>query len=59
MEGELDPFDFDLAERLHLTVAQLPHAVSRREYFQWRAYTVYRNAQQELALKEAVKSGRR
>ena len=55
MEGELDAFDFDLAERLGVTVAQLPHVMSNREYQQWRAYTVYRNAQYELAVKKPEK----
>lgn len=47
VEGELDPFDFLLAERLHLTLEQVG-AMSNREYLAWRAWRVYVNAMEEL-----------
>ena len=51
MEGELDPFDFMLAEQLGMTVAQMRETLSNQEYLQWRAFYVWRNAQQELEAK--------
>lgn len=53
MDGQLDPFDFYLAENLHMTKAQLGD-MSNDEYVQWRAFTVYRDAMRELAMKEAT-----
>lgn len=47
MEGELDPFDFVLAEALHLTLAQV-NALSNNEYQRWRAYHVWRAAMAEM-----------
>jgi hypothetical protein len=50
MEGEMDPFDFTLAEALGRTVDELgsmPHV----EYLKWRAYYVWREAQRELERK--------
>jgi hypothetical protein len=47
MEEEMDPFDFVLAERLHLTLAQVG-AMSNNEYLRWRAFYVYRDAMAEL-----------
>ena len=43
MEGELDPFDFLLAEQLGITLAQVG-AMSNNEYLRWRAWHVYRTA---------------
>jgi len=57
VEEELDPFDFSLAEALGMTVETMRATISNREYLEWRAYSVWRNAQQELALK-AAKAGR-
>ena len=51
MEGELDPFDFVLAEAIGKTIAEIG-AMSNREYLSWRAFHVYRNAMRELASKE-------
>ena len=48
VEGDLDPFDFLLAERLHLTLAQVG-AMSNNEYLRWRAWHVYRAAMDEVA----------
>lgn len=53
MEEELDPFDFSLAEALGMTVEHLRQTMSNREYLEWRAFTVWRNAKIELATKEA------
>lgn len=53
MEGELDPFDFVLAESLHMTVEEMRDRMSNNEYLQWRAFYVWRNAEQELAEKTA------
>lgn len=47
MEGELDPFDFVLAETLHLTLAQVG-ALSNNEYLRWKAWHVYRAAMAEM-----------
>lgn len=49
MTGDLDTFDFDLAERLGMTVERMRNEMTNAEYLQWRAYTVWKNAQQELA----------
>jgi uncharacterized membrane protein len=48
MEGDLDPFDFLLAEHLHRTLAEL-QSMTTREYLAWRAFFVWRKVQQELA----------
>ena len=47
MEGDLDPFDFVLAERLGMTLAQVG-AMSNNEYTRWRAFYVYRDAMSEM-----------
>jgi len=47
MEGDLDPFDFQLCERLGLTLAQLG-AMSNNEYLRWRAWHTYRNAMADM-----------
>lgn len=55
---ELDPFPFTLAKALGMTVETMltgvPTPLSMREYLSWRAYYVWRNAQEELAMKEAT-----
>jgi 2'-5' RNA ligase len=51
MEHEMDSFPFVLAERLHLTLAQIGE-MSNAEYVAWRAFHVYRNAMEELAAQE-------
>ena len=51
--GELDPFAFSLAEALGMTIEQIQDSMSIREYLGWRAFNVWRNAQQELAFKSA------
>lgn len=50
MEGELDPFDFMLAEGLGITLAQIGE-MSNNEYTRWRAFYTYRAAMQEMASK--------
>lgn len=47
MEGDLDPFDFMLAEQLGLTLAQVGE-MSNNEYVRWRAWHVYRQAMAEM-----------
>jgi hypothetical protein len=47
MEGDLDVFDFQLAERLGVTLAMVG-AMSNREYLAWKAFYVYRAAMQEM-----------
>jgi hypothetical protein len=47
MEGELDPFDFMLAERLGMTLAQVGE-MSNNEYIRWRAFHVWRQAMAEM-----------
>lgn len=58
VEGELDPFAFSLAEALGMTLEQMLNTMSSREYYQWRAFNVWRNAQHELERK-AAKAERR
>lgn len=50
MEGEIDVFDFLLAEGLGMTLEQIGN-MTNNEYLRWRAFYVYRNAQQELKAK--------
>jgi hypothetical protein len=60
MEGDLDPFEFSLAEALGMTVEEMRANMSNDEYLKWRAFNVWRNAQHELATKEvSVSNGRR
>jgi hypothetical protein len=47
MQGDLDPFDFVLAETLHLTLEQVD-AMSNHEYLRWRAWHTYRAAMAEM-----------
>lgn len=47
MEGEMDAFDFILAERLGMTLAQVD-AMSNNEYVRWRAFAVYRAAMADM-----------
>ena len=47
MEEALDPFPFVLAEKLHMTLAQLDD-MSNAEYLSWRAFHVWRDAMAEL-----------
>jgi hypothetical protein len=44
MLGELDPFDFVLAETLHMTVEEMNRRLSNAEYLAWRAFFIYRDA---------------
>lgn len=55
MLGELDPFDYVLAERLHCTVEELTARVSNLEYHRWRAFFAYRKAMEELELERAAR----
>lgn len=48
MTGELDPFDFELAARLGMTVERMRASLSNQEYLQWRAKAVYDRARREL-----------
>lgn len=52
MEGEIDPFDFILAESLHMTVQQV-REMSNLEHTEWRAFYVYRNAMVEFEKEKA------
>ena len=54
MEGELDPFDFSLAESLGMTVERMRDEMANNEYHQWRAFYTWRNAQRELARNTAA-----
>ena len=36
-----------------MTVEQMRNTMTNREYLEWRAFNVLRNAQQELAVKAA------
>lgn len=48
MAGELDPFDYDLADALGTTVAGMRAMIGNDEYLQRRALAVYRAAMLEL-----------
>lgn len=52
MDGELDVFDFYLAEGLGKTLAEV-EAMSNPEYVRWRAFYVWRNAQRDLERNKA------
>lgn len=43
MEGDLDVFPFQLAERLGMTLAQIGQ-MSNNEFLRWKAFYVYRAA---------------
>ena len=51
MEGEADPFDFILAEKLGMTVARMRNEMSNHEYIGWRAFYTWRAAMRELESK--------
>lgn len=64
MTGQLDPFDFVLAERLGMTVEEMLNRISNREYLMWRAFYRYRNEMERLEWERAkaeaqVKRGKR
>jgi hypothetical protein len=48
MLGELDPFDFVLAETLHMTVEEMNQRLSNAEYLQWRAFFSFREAMRDM-----------
>ena len=52
MEGELDPFDFMLAEALGMTVDEMTARMPNIEYLRWQAFYRWRAAQRELARKK-------
>jgi hypothetical protein len=47
MEGDLDVFDFTLAEALGLTLADIGR-MSNNEYIRWRAFYAYRAAMRDM-----------
>lgn len=59
MEGDLEAFDFVLAQDLHMTVEEMQRRMSNREYLAWKAFYVYREAQGRLALDTAAAARRR
>ena len=48
MEEELDPFEWQLAESLGMTLRQMADGMSEREYASWRAFFIYRREMQKL-----------
>jgi hypothetical protein len=48
MLGELDSFDFVLAETLHMTVEDMRLRLSNAEYLQWRAFFTYRESMRSM-----------
>ena len=58
MLGEMDPFEFALAEKLGRSVEELKATVSAGELVRWRAFWVWRAAQVEHAQKEAAMRAR-
>lgn len=57
-EGELDSFDFTLAENLHMTVGQMQSVMDNREYVQWRSFYAYRQKMRDFEMKKARARGR-
>lgn len=49
-DGDVE-FEFQLAELLHRTVAQLRQDLSQREFVQWYVYLVRKRQREELAEK--------
>lgn len=49
MLGEMDPFEFALAEKLGRSVEELKATVSAGELIRWRAFYVWRHGQVEHA----------
>lgn len=47
MEGDDEPFDYVLAENLHMTVDQMRSIITNDEWLRWKAFYVYRAAQLE------------
>jgi len=50
MEGQLDPFDFVLAEALGLSLSEV-RALPNAEHVEWRAFYKYREAMREFKSK--------
>jgi hypothetical protein len=48
MDEEMDPFEFVLAEKLHMSVKAMRESLGNDEYLAWRAFHVYRAAMREL-----------
>lgn len=59
MEGELDPFDYLLAEKLGATIEEMHDRLSNREYLAWRAFYVYRDAMIAFETEKAKKEAKR
>ena len=55
--GELEVFDFILAEALHMTIEEMRNRMSNQEWVQWAAFYSWRDRQRELAMRMAT-SGR-
>ena len=53
MDGTLEPFDFVLAEALHMTTEELRDRMSNQEYVQWAAFYSWRDKQREMAMRMA------
>jgi hypothetical protein len=51
VEGNLDAFEFVLAEKLGMTLAEIGE-MSNNEFIRWRAFYSYRAAQRELQSKK-------
>lgn len=56
MEGEQDPFEFQLARELHMTVDGMNGSMTELEYQQWRGFYVWEAAERELE-RNAKKAG--
>ena len=50
MTGELDAFDYVLAEALGMTVAEMQVRMGNDEFTRWRAFHTYRAAMRKLEL---------
>jgi hypothetical protein len=53
MDGTLEPFDFVLAEALHMTTEELRDRMSNQEYVQWAAFYTWRQKQRDQAARMA------
>lgn len=59
MEGELDPLDFVIAEKLGATIEEMEDRLSNREYLAWRAFHVYRAAMRDFEIEKQKREAKR
>lgn len=52
-------FEFQLAERLSMTVGELRRRMTHHEFQEWKAYTMHANRRQAEALEAAAAESKR